>query len=187
MYLRPATSSDDKIFASWRAHLRIETMTCRPISPSRKRQSVVTPTLRCALSIDPDGEPMASFSVFDYNSRNRSAEFGFVMDPAMHGRGFAGKVIGMGINCWFLISNLNKLYCQTASFNHPSCHTLEKLGLHRDAVLRMHHELDGELYDDFVYSLLRNEWEQSSWRCCGPESNGQAERLAAAWQKLQSS
>ena len=59
---------------------------------------------------------------------------------------------------FFATTNLNKLYCQTASFNRPSVKLLERLGLHLDAVLREHHELDGRLYDDYVFSMLRREW-----------------------------
>ncbi|MEH2115208.1 MAG: GNAT family protein [Nostoc sp.] len=34
----------------------------------------------------------------------------------------------------------------------------EKLGFHRDGILREHHELDGKLWDDYIYSILRSEW-----------------------------
>ena len=59
----------------------------------------------------------------------------------------------------FAEGELNKLYCQTASFNLPSIRLLEGLRLTRDGVLRAHHELDGVLHDDYIYSLLREEWE----------------------------
>jgi len=53
---------------------------------------------------------------------------------------------------------LNKLYGQTGEFNQAAVGLLKKLGFHRDAVLRQHHELDGGLYDDYVFSILREEW-----------------------------
>ena len=53
---------------------------------------------------------------------------------------------------------LNKLYCQTGAFNLPSIKLLEKLNFHRDGILREHHELDGKLWDDYIYSVLRREW-----------------------------
>jgi RimJ/RimL family protein N-acetyltransferase len=58
----------------------------------------------------------------------------------------------------FASTNLNKLYCQTASFNAPSVRLLTALGSHLDGTLREHHELDGVLYDDYIYSVLRREW-----------------------------
>ena len=69
----------------------------------------------------------------------------------------------------FAMTEINKLYCQTGAFNEPSIRLLERLGLHRDAILREHHELDGKLWDDYIYSILRREWktmllESSSFR-----------------------
>ena len=34
---------------------------------------------------------------------------------------------------------------------------LQKLNFKRDGVLRRHHELNGEWYDDYIFSLLSNE------------------------------
>ena len=62
------------------------------------------------------------------------------------------------ISHMFTDKNFNKLHCQTASFNEPSVKMLERLGFSRDAVLREHHELDGKLFDDYIYSIIRLEW-----------------------------
>lgn len=60
-------------------------------------------------------------------------------------------------------TELNKLYCQTAAFNIASVKLLDKLGFHRDGILREHHELDGKLWDDYIYSILRSEWKTSKF------------------------
>jgi [ribosomal protein S5]-alanine N-acetyltransferase len=67
-------------------------------------------------------------------------------------------MLTMIINHLFSSTNLNKLYCQTAAFNIASIKLLYKLKFHQDAVLREHHELDGKLWDDYIYSILRREW-----------------------------
>jgi ribosomal-protein-alanine N-acetyltransferase len=59
---------------------------------------------------------------------------------------------------FFPAMDFNKLHCQTAAFNTASARLLVSLGMTRDAVLREHHELDGRLHDDYVFSILRREW-----------------------------
>jgi len=135
---------------------RVEEMTCRPIvsgRPSARDER----RERWTYLLD-DGQPAGWITLFDSNSRNRSAEFGYGLIPSMRGRGEGRRMLACGFDLFFHSMELNKLYCQTASFNIPSVRLLEALGLRRDAVLRAHHELDGHLYDDYIYSLLRGEW-----------------------------
>ncbi|UIE37731.1 GNAT family N-acetyltransferase [Leptodesmis sichuanensis] len=108
-------------------------------------------------------EPVGKFAYFDVNPRNRSAEFGYRVHPAMRGRGLGTQMLQTCINRVFQSTTLNKLYGQTAAFNLPSIRLLEKLGFHRDGVLREHHELDRQLHDDYGYSLLRRDWQRQPW------------------------
>lgn len=48
---------------------------------------------------------------------------------------------------------LNKLYAQTGAFNAPSIRLLERVGFRQEGVLRQHHELNGVLWDDAIFSL----------------------------------
>lgn len=159
MKTRNATADDAIIFDNWRKTDRMEEMTCRPVKDG-KRVSPFEEMKRLAFFLEEYGEPVGNFSYFDYNPRNHSCEFGYTLNPKYRGLGLAERMIGFCISHAFSDSdwNLNKLYCQTAEFNIPSVKTLEKLGLKRDGVLRQHHELDGKMWDDFVYSILKSEW-----------------------------
>lgn len=64
----------------------------------------------------------------DWNPRNRSMEIGYYL-----------------------------IMAQTGAFHISSIRLLESCGFRRDGVLRQHHEKDGILYDDFLYSLLADE------------------------------
>ena len=149
-------------FKEWCKHEgRIEERTCRPTHegkklPNSEERKTIT------FKIPGYDEPVGKFTYFDHNPRNRSCEFGYVLNPKYRGKNLSAKMIGACIDHLFKDQglNLNKLYCQTGSFNIPSVKTLEKLGMTRDAVLREHHELDGKFYDDYIYSILRSEWEK---------------------------
>ncbi|WP_115840406.1 GNAT family N-acetyltransferase [Gottschalkia purinilytica] len=56
--------------------------------------------------------------------------------------------------------NINKITAQVGSFNIESNMLLKSLGFRLDGVLREHHDLDGKLYDDYVYSLLKREYKK---------------------------
>jgi [ribosomal protein S5]-alanine N-acetyltransferase len=152
-----ATESDLLIFAGWRESDRPESVTCRPIIDGRR----IPPTDRrdiFAFFVSESIEPVGKVVFFDHNPRNRSVEFGYTVNPAFRGRGIGRLMLREAIAHGFRDGNLNKLYCQTGAFNGASCRLLESLGFHRDAVLRQHHELEGVLWDDYIYSLLREEW-----------------------------
>ncbi|NJP09023.1 MAG: GNAT family N-acetyltransferase [Leptolyngbyaceae cyanobacterium RU_5_1] len=157
MWLELASDEHHLAFAEWAQHNRLEEQTCRPIANGKRippSHEVITLVFLVA-GID---EPVGRFRYFDINPRNRSAEFGYTINPQFRHQGMGTRMLNLAVTHVFSNTNLNKLYCQTAAFNTPSIKLLEKLSFHRDGVLREHHELDGKLWDDCIYSILRREW-----------------------------
>jgi RimJ/RimL family protein N-acetyltransferase len=152
-----ATEKDLVVFKKWRCSDRIEELTCRPVQNGlrvpRSDKFVVL-----SFFIDDFEEPAGKFTFFDMNERNRSCEVGYSVNPSLRGKGIGTKMLKTCINYLFNNLDLNKVYCQTASFNTASVKLLEGLGFHRDGILREHHELDGKLFDDHIYSILKSEW-----------------------------
>lgn len=102
-------------------------------------------------------ELLGKLTAADYNPRNRSAEISYYLLPSHRNKGYMVKSLYTFCNSLFFFGRLNKLYAQTGAFNVPSVCLLERLGFHRDGVLRQHHELNGVLWDDYLYSLLAHE------------------------------
>ena len=157
MHFESATEEHLRFFAEWRKVDRLEQHTCRPVVEGKR--------------IPPDGvtvcwifwseeieQPIGRFSYFDMNPRNRSAEFGYFVNPNFRRQGLGTRMLTIAIDHLFATTHLNKLYCQTGAFNTASVRLLEKLGFHLDGILREHHELDGIFWDDYLYSTLRCEW-----------------------------
>lgn len=161
MDIRKPTEKEFAVFKDWMNKSRVEERTCRPIQDGKViHGSHQAETL--IFLLEEYNEPVGKFSYFDHNPRNRSCEFGYFINPKYQEKGLGTKMIGGGIDYLFNNKelNLNKLYCQTGEFNSPSIKILEKLGLKRDGVLREHHELDGKLWSDFIYSILKSEWKK---------------------------
>jgi ribosomal-protein-alanine N-acetyltransferase len=161
-HLEVTTPEHQAMFKDWLQQDRLATMTCRPIVDGQVIAPDSTVTAY-SFFIDEEEEPVGKFAYFTVNTRNRSAEFGYRIHPARRGQGWGRQMLQTGLNHLFQTTDLNKLYCQTAAFNTASVRLVEKLGLHRDGTLRQHHELDGHFYDDYVYSLLRQEWQSRPW------------------------
>jgi [ribosomal protein S5]-alanine N-acetyltransferase len=159
MKFEPASDEHDRIFAEWSQFTRLEERTCRPIL-NGKRSIPCNDVITLSFSIDTVGEIVGRFQYFDINVRNHSAEFGYLVHPKFRRQGIGTKMLATGITYLFSTTNLNKLYCQTGAFNIASIKLLEKLRFQQDGILREHHELDGKLWDDYIYSILRREWQE---------------------------
>ena len=139
--------------------------TCRPIScrttlqlrESYEKALSERTMLVCGIYPLDSEELLGKLTAADYNSRNRSAEIGYYLLPSYREKGYMVKSLYTFCDFLFRVGQLNKLYAQTGAFNMPSVRLLEHLGFHRDGVLRQHHELNGVLWDDYLYSLLADE------------------------------
>lgn len=95
-------------------------------------------------------------SLRDYNPRNMSVELGYYILPTCRNKEYAYECIQKLLFEAFKVG-INKVYAQTGSFNLASNNLLKKLNFHLDGMLRAHHELNGVLYDDNIYSILKGE------------------------------
>jgi ribosomal-protein-alanine N-acetyltransferase len=103
---------------------------------------------------------IGQISISDYNSRNQSIEVGYLLMLEYRKNGY--MKLAMEKMCAFLFTEtpINKIYAQTGEFNVSSIKLLDSFHFSCDGHLREHHELDGILYDDCIYSLIKNDWEK---------------------------
>lgn len=151
----------------WFLESQPEAQTCRPIAQRtdteviqrfRERSALTTEHAFSILRIA-DDQLVGLVRYFDLNTRNRSAEIGFLIGTEFRGQGYAKEAVGLLLKCLFGDLRLNKVYGQTAEFNEASIALMKSLGFHVDGQLRQHHELNGVLHDDLVLSLLASEFQ----------------------------
>lgn len=164
--LRPLEPEEESVTRRWTLESDPLKQTCRPpvlrslarAGRDRARRRPDATRGSFAVILRGTGTLIGHITYFDLNFRNRSAEIGYLLAPAARGKGFARDAVSLLLGYLFGGLGLNKVCAQTASSNTPSTKLLEALGFHRDGVLREHHLQDGELQDDFVYSILLSEW-----------------------------
>lgn len=158
----------------WKAREpRREHFTCRPVKPlgtfdeyaDKLRSWLLEPmNLLFALVRAGSAEALGEVRGFDWNERNRSLEFGYYLPPENRGKGYGGVMARLFIERVFgdEEARVNKVYATTSARNVPSIRTLEGLGFRLDGRNREHYWIDGQRYDQCVYSLLASDREPVS-------------------------
>jgi len=166
IYLRPATAEDYANTYHWFMLSDPWSQTCRPIPMKtaseaaesfRKRES--TPYDQYYMIVrKKDNVPVGRIHFFDFNTHNRSAELGLIIDPDEQENGYGLAAVRLVCRHLFRTRGLNKVHAQTGAFNKAAQALLKKAGFKLDGTLRHHYFLDGEYHDGLVYSLLAYEF-----------------------------
>lgn len=103
---------------------------------------------------------LGKITLFDLNTRNHSAEFGYYLPDNNRGHGLGSIMLSKFIQNSFKDNelNLNKIYATTSSNNYPSMKLLEKHCFRLDGRLREHYWIGENRYDQLIYSVLKKEW-----------------------------
>ena len=106
--------------------------------------------------------PLGKIMLFDLNSRNHSAEFGYYLPYNNRSQGLGRIILAQFIENSFKDDKLklNKIYATTSSNNIPSIKLLDKFGFKLDGRLREHYWINENKYDQLIYSTLKYEWDK---------------------------
>ena len=89
---------------------------------------------------------------------SREWEIGWAVHPADWGKGFAAEAAWHVMDWGFKQLNIHRLVAFCHASNAASVRVMEKLGMHRDGVLRETRWLHGKWWDEYVYAILEKEW-----------------------------
>ncbi len=97
----------------------------------------------------------------DYNPRNKCAEISYFLPVGNRGKGYGSMLVERLLRIAFsgdFFWKLHKIFAETGSYNTASIRLLEKNGFQLDGRIRDHYWLDGEMYDQLVFTLLESEF-----------------------------
>lgn len=95
----------------------------------------------------------------------RRAELYVVADPEQTGKGHGTAATKWLCNYGFLRLGLHRLFLTTTENNERARSLYERLGFRSEGCLRCHIFHNGRVSDQFVFGILRQEWEKTPWRC----------------------
>lgn len=102
--------------------------------------------------------PLGRIVLFDFNKRNKSAEFGYYLPLKFRGQGLGKLMLSLFLDLVFKLTDLNKVYATTSSNNERSVKLLKSFSFNLDGRLREHYWVGEERFDQLNYSILRREW-----------------------------
>lgn len=152
-----------ELFYQWKLEEEnLEHYSCRPVKAigsledhMKTYENLLSKTITYYL--EKEGEILARLVVFDFNTRNKSAEFGYYMPKHNRGKSYGTKMMSLFLQDIFETTDLNKIYATTSSINEASKIVLVKHGFQLDGVMREHYFINDTYYDQLCYSLLRRE------------------------------
>lgn len=92
---------------------------------------------------------------------HRSAEVGYVLNPAFRGQGYAGEALCAVMEFAFRRMALNRVEARCVVENEPSERVMQKVGMQFEGIARSALFVKGAFRDIKVYSMLREEFLQS--------------------------
>ena len=90
----------------------------------------------------------------------RQLEIGFSLVPSERGKGYGTEALQLMVDYLFLSKDVMRIQAQTDQRNKASQKILEKVGFKKEGALRKSFFIRGEWQDDYVYSILREEWKE---------------------------
>lgn len=149
------------------AETHFDYYTCRPVNlansyneyENKLKEPIHHKKTYILISKDNPNVPLGKISLFNYNPRNHSAEFGYYMPESNRNNGLGSIMTKLFIDKVFRDTtlNLNKLYATTSSNNLASIKLLEKFNFRLDGRMREHYWIGESKYDQLIYSILKEE------------------------------
>ena len=94
------------------------------------------------------------------NETHKLGSVGWSTSPAHRGKGLATEAARAVLGFLFEHLGIHRVSARTGFANKPSWRLMERLGMRREAHLRFSHtNLPGEWDDEYIYAILRSEWE----------------------------
>jgi RimJ/RimL family protein N-acetyltransferase len=87
-------------------------------------------------------------------------EIGYALVPTEMGKGYGTEAAQIMVDYLFLSKDIMRIQATTDTRNKPSQRVLEKTGFKREGTIRKAGFVRGRWQDDYLYSILREEWKQ---------------------------
>jgi len=124
------------------------------------RAAADTETIRYAIR-KRDGAEFIGFGIIAHiDHYNQQCQLSVVIGEKQEwGKGFASEVLRAVIGYSFTTLDMNRIGAEIYVVNERSIRLFERLGFKREGVVRESVLKDGVFVDEYVYGLLRREWD----------------------------
>jgi len=96
----------------------------------------------------------------DHSLRGNMLEIGYVLIPNERRKGYCTEAAKIMVDYLFLSKDIIRVQAHTPIRNVASQKVLEKVGFSKEGTLRKSSFIRGEWTNDYIYSILREEWKE---------------------------
>ena len=108
-----------------------------------------------------DGSRIGFICHFDVvHPAGKHLEIGYSLVPSERGKGYGTEAVEIVVDYLFLSKDIMRVQACTDVRNTASQKALEKAGFKREGIQRKGFFSRGEWTDDYMYSILREEWKE---------------------------
>lgn len=111
-----------------------------------------------AIEFKPESRSIGMIGLSNYSAENRRAVLGYWLGRPYWGRGIASEAVKLALIFAFERFELDRVLAHVWHPNVASARVLEKCGFTLEGRLRKHTLRNGEIYDDLVYGILKEEF-----------------------------
>lgn len=84
----------------------------------------------------------------------------YALLPNERKKGYCSEAVKIMVDYLFLSRDIVRIQAHTDVRNEGSQRTLEKVGFKKEGLIRKHDFVYGKWTDDYIYSILREEWKE---------------------------
>ena len=166
--LRPAVPTDAERLKRWRGEWSVRRFQpLHDLTASQLRSDVAGQRIKNLYRgrgdkfqwiVEVDHEPAGWITLVVSNWEHGLAEVGYALTTESQGRGVMGRALQRLLDELFERTALERIEARCAVDNSASQRVLEKLGFHREGLLRSYFRLHGRRVDNYLYAILKLEW-----------------------------
>jgi len=116
--------------------------------------------IRSAVVNKKTGDLIGEALLFFRSREHALGEIGYMFHPDHAGHGYATEAARVMLRLGFEEYGLHRIVGRLDARNTASARVLERLGMRREAHFRQNEIIEGERTDEFVYAILRAEWQE---------------------------
>ncbi|MDO5513339.1 GNAT family N-acetyltransferase [Corynebacterium sp.] len=134
-----------------------ETDAARHVEERLAKTNLDSDAAALALVIERDGTPIGDVLLWMTDIERRTAEIGWVLDPAHGGQGFAREAVAEVLRVAFEHYRLHRVTAQMDARNNSSARLASALGMRQEAHFLQDWWNKGEWTDTLVFALLSSD------------------------------
>lgn len=115
--------------------------------------------IRWGITLKGSNELIGSAGLYKWIKKTSQVETGYDLDPKYSGQGIMTEAMTAIIQHAFEVMKVNRIEALVSPRNEGSLRLVRRLGFHKEGTLREHNFYNGEFIDDFLFSLLKRDWQ----------------------------